>query len=357
MDTIGAQAQVGGFDCPFPERVNPHLAATEEPHLEWIRAFRLVAGEEAMPAYLSWRMSRLAARTYPECDATQLTLMADYVGFTFVVDDQFDCHPELSSAAVRELIDPLLEVLDWDTTADFAKEPPGVRAWADLWHRLCQGMPRSWVRRCAASFRDYYEAVVAEAVVRESGRTPGVDEFVELRLDSSGVRPAFDLIERAGRFTLAESLVADARFGELCEQGVRHIGWVNDVFSANRELFTAGQRYNLVPVLEEPQDYTWFEARKRAYTMADDSLARFLRIKGELPGIYRRLDLSEQERTDADTYVRGMENWMGGHIRWYPESSRYVELTVADVCPSPVFFGPTYQDRIRHADHRDDDPR
>ncbi|MEU9338015.1 hypothetical protein AB0D49_33460 [Streptomyces sp. NPDC048290] len=37
---------------------------------------------------------------------------------------------------------------------------------------------------------------------------------------------------------------------------------------------------------------------------------------------------------------------MAGHMYGDPDPSRYVELTVADVCPSPVFFGPGYAELV-----------
>ncbi|MEU9338014.1 terpene synthase family protein [Streptomyces sp. NPDC048290] len=51
---------------------------------------------------------------------------------------------------------------------------------------------------------------------------------------------------------LPERLAHHPRLRTLYDLARKHIGWVNDVFSANRERSTGGQKYNLVPVMERP---------------------------------------------------------------------------------------------------------
>src|SRR6266436_4844812 len=122
---MGNQVLMAGLNRPFPSSSNPHFRSVEPDHFQWMREYRLVAHDDGVNPYLSTRGHGLGALAWPRADRDGMRLAADFMGFIFVCDDQFDLHPELPLEKVRGYVDALLTV--FSANADI-HDSPGVHA-------------------------------------------------------------------------------------------------------------------------------------------------------------------------------------------------------------------------------------
>ncbi|MFB4314915.1 hypothetical protein [Actinomadura sp. 21ATH] len=335
---VGNRELLRALERPFPSSLNPYHAQVQEAHEQWMLRHRLVADPRDMPAYLAMRVHRLAALAWPRAGADAMRLGADFMGYIFISDDQFDLHPERSPAQVRRLVDAMLEVFA-PAGPRPAVRSPGIDALADLRDRWTRGMPERWVRRADGHYRAYLEAVCAAFARRRDPRPITVAAATRLRLDTVGAHFCFDLIERMGSFTVPEGFAADPVFARLSDLAALHILHVNDVFSAERE-YRSGEVDNVVIPERRASERDFGPAKLRTCAAANRIVRDFLRLKGVLPELYRRLALSAEEKASAGRYVQGLEDWMMGHLDLYADCSRGAGPRVDTMCPDTVFFSP-----------------
>jgi len=333
---LGNRELMAGLDRSFPSGRNPHFESVEPDHLLWMREYQLVAHDDGVAPYLAMQVHWLGALAWPRAGRDGMKLAADFMGFIFVCDDQFDLHPEHPVEKVRGYVDTLLTVFGPNTDIH---DSPGVQALVDLRNRWNSGMPEHWIKRCDNHFHAYLEAVYSARVARRAEYVPPEEEVTDIRLGTVCFRPCLDLIERMGGFALPEELAAHPAFESMNRLVALHVCLVNDIFSVDRETFTAQQIDNVVlpHVVGEKTSLT--NAKLCARDLANQTICKYIRTKRRLSDVYNSIGLSADDRTNAARYIQGVEDWMMGHIDWYVDSSRGLKLTLEEVCPSHVFFG------------------
>jgi hypothetical protein len=226
--------------------------------------------------------------------------------FIALVDDGFDQGPEQDgSAEVRQLMDQLLAVLSEDEDgygAPLDAAPPAVRALADLWPRTVAGTRHGWPAQFIRRYRQFAEATVVEAELRESNERISLRRYLELRRHTITVLPVLELVER---FLPADGGLLDGLRDIVADT----IAWVNDLASAPREL-ARGQE-NLVSVLMRERGVDQIEAMTMTRAMISERIDDFDSAAASLavsathhPGLAGRVERLRECRDGAIAWQR-----------------------------------------------------
>ena len=82
-------------------------------------------------------------------------------------------------------------------------------------------------RRFIETMDLFFRAVAQQARDRARGDVPSVEEYITLRMDTSGCKPCFALIEYAAGIDLPDEVVAHPAIRALEEAANSHISWSN----------------------------------------------------------------------------------------------------------------------------------
>ncbi|MGP4110685.1 terpene synthase family protein [Streptomyces sp. 4N509B] len=312
-----------GFFLPFPTRTNPEADRARGHHLAWVRAHGLVRGEDALRRYGRWRLTDLAAYTYPAATGAALDLVTDAVCLGFPLDDQFDGElgrqPERAAALCAALASIPYQPPDAPPPLDV----PLAHAYHDVWRRSAHGMSPAWRERAAANLTRFFRSYVREAANRRHGVRLTEEAYLALRRQAVGTAPCFDLIERAGRFEVPPPAYASREVQTLTRCAGDVVFLCNDVHSVEREE-AQGDPHNLVLIRQRDTGCGRSEATRQVERLVRQRVELFLDVSRRLPRLAAgRWRLAAAGREALERYVDGLRAWMVGNQRWGVTTARY----------------------------------
>jgi hypothetical protein len=317
---------------PFPARLNPHAARARQHTLQWVQAMGLLTGDVAAAEYDALRLERLMAYFYPDATASDLELAADFNAWFFIFDDQFDGGLGTRPEEIRRVVDALVGTMTVDGTRPPGtdEETPLVRAFREIWLRSTAATPGGWQLRFREHWRAYLAAHEGEARHRNADRLPTLDEFLDVRRESIGVRPCLDFAERCGGYALPDDLYGSPLLREMREITGDVVIFVNDIISLVKEL-AAGDVNNSVVVHRAHKGCTIEESVEHISALANTRTARFARLAAALPGTLDRRGVSRETSERVGHYIDGMRHLMAGNLAWSLATSRYDATGIAAV--------------------------
>lgn len=163
-----------------------------------------------------------------------------------------------------------------------------------------------------------------------------IESYINWRRESSCARPVWALVEMSHGMNLPDEVFEHPSILRLDECATDMVGLSNvscssaimsllfslskssqqDLYSFNREQ-ARGQYANLVPIAMNELDLSLQEAIDYVDELLRKSLDDFLYHKSILPSWGPEVDKQVQ------AYVRGMEHWIVGSIKWGFDSRRY----------------------------------
>ncbi len=313
---------------PFPCTVNPLCAWLENQTTTWLLNSRFTKSNAKLLSIVKEaRFHELAARVHPRADKNGLLLISNLISFLFFFDDLLD------TSRSRIGTDPSLvsEVADLTFNA-FRGMPYSIKAMGDLpldsvyqerLSSLCALLchTTSQLKSYAngtdhylAAAREYLDAIVEETHLRGQGcYSPTVDEYVALRLRSSGVMPCLELGAIVHNCYVPDLLRSTEIFQAAQRACNLNCSYVNDLLSYPKELKT-GEGFNLVMVLQRSAAGNVQAAFEDAWQTTLKTVEDYLKV---------RADLVDQG-DGAVGYLQLMEDWMAGNLDWsLNASTRY----------------------------------
>jgi hypothetical protein len=261
----------------------------------------------------------LDTHVYPHAlDLQRLLAVGMFSQWLFFLDDEYDDHPTLGrdTGAVRALMTRVFAVLKSGTAP--MESTPFLRFTADVRRRLDALAPPGWTARFLGNVEDYLFRGSLRAVEYWSlDEVPSLEEYLHVRRLDSAVFPALDMSEIAGGLCLPDAVRAHPALVEMKELAVRYIAYVNDIFSYQKEVLSAGASFNLVHVLMHANASSFEEAVAATVSIVGGALERFLALELTLP----RWDAAIAPQVTA--YVAGMKAWMRGSFDFSLTSARY----------------------------------
>jgi hypothetical protein len=190
--------------CPFPLKINVHYAEVERASEAWFDSYRIIADEKRDKFY-AFKFCLLIAMTYPEADAVLLRNVCDLLFWMFTLDD-FANDGSLGKDVdgARTVIAQVMSALHHPHTPCALPIAESCRDW---WERTIETASEGWQRRFVESTGLYLKAVSEQVANRAAGEIPSIEDFIELRRDTSAVRPFFAMIEYG--LDLPDEVLAD----------------------------------------------------------------------------------------------------------------------------------------------------
>ena len=314
---------------PFQRSESAHKSAAEARNLDWLQAHDMLRGAEATELYARWSVADLAARSFPDASAEDLTLATDLFGFYFLFDDQFDSEVGLHPTEVTGICEPLIGIVHGDL--DGSKASPVASSFADLWQRSTEGMSSRWRSRAAYNWEWYFATHPSEALGRAraaqakaEGRDlelPDRASYLMLRRGTGGTETVIDMIERFAAEVPAVAFHSPQL--RLMRQLAADIpSFSNDVRSYRKEV-ARGDAYNLVIILQNQQQCRVEEAGAAVLAETQWMIDEYARLAVEIPELCVRLGLTEPQRRAVEQYAAGLASWVGGYLDWESHTLRY----------------------------------
>ncbi|WP_280466421.1 terpene synthase family protein [Nocardia brasiliensis] len=306
-----------GLKMPFSFEAGTGHQNADLENIEWLTYHGMLGSTEAARLYAKWDAATLTCYTYPYASADDLTLATDLMGFLFLFDDQFDGsdrQPDQVAATCTELIG----ILHRSTGPRF----PVARAFADLWARSVHGMSTAWRARAAYHWEQYFAAQASEVVDRIVGAIPTRDHYFALRDAASGSKPALDLCERVGKFTVPSILYCAPHTRQIRRLTYNILNISNDLFSLEKEELR-GDVDNFVFVVRAEEKCSREEAVIAAARKVNQWAVAMTDIEKNSTAALSMLGAGEDELRVLQQYVAALKAWAYGNIRWSTESGRF----------------------------------
>ncbi|KAG1893574.1 isoprenoid synthase domain-containing protein [Suillus fuscotomentosus] len=279
-------------------RLNPHCDQVSRASAQWLCSEGHLVEPDVTKYTTILRPGYFASSCYPDADAFHLKVCADFLGWSFKMDDwlEIERSPDVNDAwGVR------------DCCVSAYRDPVNFQT-----ERYSGKMCKSYETGgpgCTERFihtMDLWFISVAKVV--ENHVINDVESYIELRRDLSGCKACFALIEFICQIDLSEEVVSHPVIMALEEATNDFVSWSNEILSYNMEQ-SHHSTHNLVAVLMVQQDLDLQGAIDYCGRLCNISLQRFEENRAVLP--------SWGEEVDKD-----VAKYITGPLRWSFESAR-----------------------------------
>ncbi|MFF4293674.1 terpene synthase family protein [Streptomyces vinaceus] len=290
----------------------------------WALGHELVT--DAAEQFTAIGCGHLAGRVSGEVPYETIVLLAEWMAWSFVLDDQHDHLIRTGElAAWRPVTDAITEYLATGRTSrSSSRRNPLVNGFIELCDRILDGMSPGTAARYRTHVPQMLDSLDQEAGNRGATRRPSVQDYILMRRHSSQLLPMMDMVEAGLGIDLPQSIHDLPAFQAVAESAVDIISWGNDVFSLPKE-HACGDNNNLVSLIASWEGRSLPEAvrsveeriqvRIEDYVAAERQLFQVIDAQGEMePSL----------RAAITRCVRSYEDWMIGADLWQRyECTRY----------------------------------
>ncbi|KAM6490009.1 Isoprenoid synthase domain containing protein [Amanita muscaria] len=297
--------------CTYPVRLNPHHEEQSQASLQWLAAS--LAKTENLSQYSKAKLGQLISLVHPNADALRLRICIDYMNYVFWLDDKLE---DLDVEGNRRLEEYCMAAMR-DPVHYRTDVPEAIltKSWCS---RLEQASSTAFKDRFMQTFLEYLQGVRNQVEVRAQDRIADIEEYMAIRLHSSGVIGSLTLAEFCGGYYLPDHVYHHPIIRSLRLAAGEHVFLVNDLVSYEKEVLARGDHHNLISVAMKTKGFSLQEAVDFVGKKINDCIDRFERDRKMVP-----LWDSETDTNVADL-VAGYEYWMSGHLHWAFTSGRYL---------------------------------
>ncbi|MFG3497541.1 lyase [Streptomyces sp. NPDC047928] len=304
---------------------HPRAAEANADATEWVLSHGLVT--DAAEEFAGIGFGHLAARVSGDASYEDIVLLAQWMAWSFVLDDQHD-HLIRSGGlrAWRPVADAITGHLATDGTGGrpMSRPHPLVDGFIDLCDRILARMPEGIRARYRAHVPLMLRSLDQEAVNRRAGGRPEIDDYILMRRHSSQLLPMMDMVEAGLGIEVPQEVHDSPQFQRLVHSAVDVISWGNDVFSLPKE-YSCGDNNNLVSLLSSWNGWTLRKSVEAVEERIRSRVEDFRTGARRLPQLLDVLALTgPSEREAVARCVRSYEDWMIGADLWQRyECTRY----------------------------------
>ncbi|MGC4745262.1 terpene synthase family protein [Micromonospora sp. DT201] len=304
-------------ECPIPSRLSPYADHVQEWLLGLLPELGLPLDDAALHRLARGAFARYAGRLYPEATEADLRVLTALFTWFFLVDDACDGPDRLTPEQIRALRNGTLALLhDGPRLRQAGLAGPLRRLLVLGWREPRRRMSSRWRLRFADAVARHLDGAWQEAVNKEAGRRPSVDEYVELRRATSAAEVSYSLVEFATGRTLPDPIYQHPLLRQIGHVGNDLLSWYNDLASLERDRATSGG-HNLVLAMQGELAVSSTDAIEQAAERWRDSMQRFVALRAAVPSFGPGWDEAVTDHLDGVAYA------VRGTIEWTLESARY----------------------------------
>lgn len=299
------------------ELLNKHEKSALQQSIDLFDSMGAFKNAKQRKAIQKSQIGRLAARTFPHVDSDGLRLLIDLFLILFLLDDIVDVIDATDAEAMQYAINvesQLTKVLQG------ANPKPTDHALSHCMQSILDRtvhLNQDWITIVRQEFIKYLEVGQMERLNRNDSATLSWSMFENTRYYSACVTPFIYLSAALLCKSRPQELLFMSYLDVMTNLAVKHIAWVNDIVSFNKERFESVNN-NIIIVLANDRDYTWKEAIDDAIKLSNENIETFLKLEDVLI-----TKLSPTIDNDILTFIDILKNCIRGNIDWHFETLRY----------------------------------
>jgi hypothetical protein len=308
------EVQLPALFCPLESAVHPRVRQVEKRAVEWIDGSGMCASDRERAWVVATHSADFFARLAPVADEDRLLAAALWVYWGFAFDDaRCDRGPlSVRPAQFNSLAGQVQRACE---TRLAVPEDRYARSLQDIMGRFRSFAPPTQVARFVHAHRTWLSGVAWQIGNQAVGRMPGLDEFLAMRLQSSGGHPTFALLELATGGEVPDRELHRPAVLALTEMAIMVAALDNDRHSLHKEMCRDRADQNIYTVLTAGRSLSLQEAVDEANRLRDRILRRFL-------------DLHDRVRptagVDLAAYLQGLRHGVRGNNEWGLRVPRYL---------------------------------
>ena len=297
---------------------NPHLTRLYPLSTEWLRRTGLTPTEEDLKRHEAMDIPYLAALTYPTASKEGLLLAQNWMSWLFIYDDTLDEGVDgRVPIKVKQKRENFLKILQ---RAPAELSTPLSIALHDIWRQIVSLSDSVWQHRFIHHTNLYLNAVEWEAENRLERSFPSEDEYLRLRIETSAVRPCFDLLMPTLNIDLNKTFWNDGKIQRLEYLATEIIVLSNDIISFPKEQ-ASNDLHNLVLIRAAMQECDPAAVLSQVAQLVTLRIAKFRKVAKEIN--------ENSHSKDCVNYVRALEAWYIGNSTWSLNGGRYLQPMLA----------------------------
>ncbi|GGW38900.1 terpene synthase family protein [Streptomyces xantholiticus] len=313
------------FYLPFESAKHPQSGRANSEATSWALRHGLIT--DAAEQFAGIGFGHLSGRVCQEAPYRHVVLLAEWMAWSFVLDDQ---HDHLIRAERLEAWPPLTDAITGYLatgqvdSAPQLRENPLVVGFIDLCDRILSEMPTTIRERYRAHIPLMLRSLDQEAVNRNAAQQPTIEDYVRMRRHSSQLLPMMDMVEAGLGVEVPPEVYDSSAFQDLMSSALDVISWGNDVFSLRKE-FSCGDNNNLVSLLAWWNECSLPEAVLAVQERTRSRVEDFLTAAQGLPDVLDTLGVTDPSaRAGVARCVKSYQDWMIGADLWQRyECTRY----------------------------------
>ncbi|WP_405575649.1 terpene synthase family protein [Streptomyces sp. NBC_01167] len=324
--------EVPDFALPFPPSKHPAAAQANTEAAQWAVDRQLVQ-QTALDGFAGIGFGDLTARVLPAAAYADVLLLAQWMAWSFVLDDQ---HDHLIRIGRLEPWQPFRAAIAAHTGGDRTTSAvtythPLTQGFQELADRITPRLPQATARRWQRHVREMMASLDQEAANRMAPHPPTVTEYILTRRHSSQLPAMMDMSEAMLGLEVPPVVYASPTFQELLWSTIDVISWTNDVFSLAKEA-ACGDTNNIVVLLAQRDGLDIAEAVQATKTRITRRVQEFLTAEQRLPATLDTLDVCTPEARNAALQCGAhYRDWMIGADHWQRhDCTRYRDQRWAD---------------------------
>ncbi|WP_234322593.1 terpene synthase family protein [Streptomyces sp. NRRL S-350] len=324
------------FKLPFALTLSPHLDGARQRVVEWAERMGLLDADPAVPGSGIWDAEAMrdydlalcAAGIHPDATADQLDIDSAWLAWGTWADDYYP----VAFGRTRDLTGAKLAnerlTLFMPVDGSPVPEPANAleRGLADIWERTAGPM----TAEARAAFRRTVEDMTAswvwEIANQIQHRIPDPVDYLEMRRATFGSDLTASLCRLGHGQTVPPDVYRHGSIRALEHSAMDYATMMNDLFSYQKEIEYEGELHNVVLVVQNFFNCDYPAAVRIVDDLMHSRLGQFQHVaQKELPVMYEDFGLDAAAREMLDGYVKELQNWLAGILRWHEDCRRYGE--------------------------------
>ncbi|KAG8739728.1 hypothetical protein FRC10_005225 [Ceratobasidium sp. 414] len=291
----------------FDVKSNPHRKEAEAGSYAWFNSYGVHIHPKRQK-FFDTGFGQMASLAYADADLEHLRPAMDFILWLFAFDNMIEgggLHDNVDR--IKLAVDATMNALRNPDTAQ-----PKFKIAASLlsfFNRMRANSSPTTIKRFVNASDLYTQAILQHTMNHSINNAQTVEEFIQLRRDTSPVKMVFSVLEYSLGLSLPDEVHNDSIIAELLLAGNDIPTWANNVYSFTIKP-AQGDTQNLVSVTMQDKQLDLKGAMDYIFQLACRRVEEYVQAKQQLRSFGPELD------PQVALYVQGIEYCIQGFIDW-----------------------------------------